>query len=50
MRIDLGKANVCNGCGLKSLQNLFPAHTAGTKFFQELSRFGDRHAWTMPQK
>jgi len=50
MSIHLGKADIRNGGGLKGLQDLFPAHTAGAEFFQELSRFGDRHVPTMPQK
>jgi hypothetical protein len=35
---------------LEGLQDFIPAHTAGAKFFQELSRFGNCHERTMPQK
>ena len=49
MRIDLRKTDVRDGRGLKGLQDFIAAHTAGAKFFQELSRFGDRHGLTMPQ-
>ena len=50
MRIDLRETDVRNGCGLEGLQDFIASHAARAKFFQELSRFGNGHAVTMPQK
>ena len=48
--IHLRKADVGNGRSLESLENFIAADAAGAKFFQELSRFSNGHAPTMPQK
>ena len=50
MSIDLREPNVGDRRGLKGLQDFLAPDAAGAKFFQKLSRFGDCHALTMPQK
>jgi hypothetical protein len=35
---------------LERLQNPVAAHSAGAEFFQQLNRFGNSHAMTMPQE